>query len=64
MSRLTNYFQDVRTEMKHVSWPTKHQALVFTALVVGVSVGVALLLGLADFVFSKALNMFISLTNY
>ncbi len=60
MSRLTNYFKDVKTEMKHVSWPTKHQAFLFTALVIGVSIVVALILGLADFLFSKGLDWFIS----
>ena len=37
MSRLTNYFKDVKTEMRHVSWPTKRQALVFTGLLLSFS---------------------------
>ena len=55
-----NYFKEVRAEMKHVSWPTQRQALVFTVLVAIASLVVALILGLADFVFTEALNWFIS----
>ncbi len=60
MSSLSNYFKDTKAEMKHVAWPTKHQAIVFTALVIGFSVAIALLLGFADFLFSKALAWFIN----
>lgn len=59
MSRLTNYIKDTRAEMKHVSWPTQKQAIIFTVLVIGVSIAVAILLGIADFVFSKGIDWFI-----
>ncbi len=45
--------------MRHVSWPTRTQALTYTALVVGVSVLVALFLGLFDYLFTEALNRFV-----
>ena len=57
---LITYLKDTRAEMKHVSWPTQRQAMVFTALVVAFSVIVALVLGFADFVFSRGLDWFIS----
>jgi preprotein translocase SecE subunit len=60
MSRFIEYLKDTRAEVKHVSWPTQRQAIVFTALVVVFSVAVAILLGFADFVFTEALNWFIS----
>lgn len=59
MSRLGNYLRDTAAEMKHVSWPTQSQALVFTALVIGVSVIVALFLGAFDYIFTGILNVFI-----
>lgn len=59
MSRLIAYLKDTRVEMKHVSWPTQKQAVAFTALVVVFSLLVALLLGLADFIFTEGLNWFI-----
>ncbi len=60
MSRLIDYLRDTRAEVKHVSWPTQRQAIVFTVLVVIFSIAVAALLGFADFIFTEALNWFIS----
>ncbi len=59
MSRLINYLKDTQTELKHVSWPTQRQAIVYTVLVIGISILVGLLVGLFDFAFSKGLNWFI-----
>jgi len=60
MSRFTTYLKDTQAEMRHVSWPTQRQALVFTALVVCFSIAVALILGFADFLFTRGLDWFIS----
>jgi len=60
MSRFIDYLKDTKAEVKHVSWPTQRQAMVFTVLVVAFSVVVAMLLGFADYVFGEALNWFIS----
>ena len=54
-----NYFKDVRAEMKHVSWPTRRLTIVYTAVVVGVSLGVAIYLGLLDYVFSAILKQIV-----
>ena len=45
--------------MKHVSWPTRKQAIVFTAVVIAVSLLTALYLGLFDFVFTGILRLVI-----
>lgn len=60
MSRFIDYLKDTKAEVKHVSWPTQRQAMVFTALVIVFSVVVAILLGFADFIFTEGLNWFIS----
>ena len=60
MSRLTDYFRDTRAEIKHVSWPTQRQAIVFTILVIALSLVVAFLLGGFDFLFTRAIDWFIS----
>jgi preprotein translocase subunit SecE len=60
MERFINYLKDTRAEMKHVSWPTQRQAIVFTVLVIAFSIIVSLILGLADFLFTKGLDWFIS----
>lgn len=57
--RLITYLRDTRAELKHVSWPTSRQALIYTALVIAISILVALFLGLFDVIFTEALNWFI-----
>jgi preprotein translocase SecE subunit len=59
MNQFINYLKDTVAELKHVSWPTQTQSIVYTALVIGVSIGVSLYVGIFDFVFSKGLNWFI-----
>lgn len=59
MSRLGNYLRDTQAEMKHVSWPTKMQATIYTALVVGVSILVAFFIGAFDYIFTDFLTVFI-----
>lgn len=56
---LANYIKETKAEMSHVNWPTKNQTINFTLLVVGVSVLVALILGLSDYVFTQLLKLFI-----
>ncbi len=59
MSTFINYLKDTIAELKHVSWPTQKQAMVYTILVVIVSVFIAIFTGLFDFVFSKGLDWFL-----
>lgn len=59
MSRFINYLKDTQDELKHVSWPTHGQAMVYTALVVGISVFAALFMSGFDFVFTHGLDWFI-----
>ena len=47
-----NYFQDVRAEMKHVSWPSRRTTIIYTIVVVAISLATAIYLGLLDYVFS------------
>ena len=57
MSRITNYVKDTQAEMKHVNWPTRQQTIRFTVMVIAVSLVTAIILGIADFVFSKLLTL-------
>ena len=56
MSRISKYFKDTAAEMKHVSWPTQSQTIIYSALVIGVSIFVALFVGAFDYVFTQILN--------
>lgn len=55
MDNFIKYIKDTQSEMAHVKWPTSQQATVFTTLIISVSLFVALLLGLFDFIFSDVI---------
>lgn len=59
MSRLVQYLKDTRGELQHVSWPTRRQALAYTALVILISVFTSLYLGFFDRLFTLALERFV-----
>jgi preprotein translocase subunit SecE len=50
------YLKDTRGELRHVAWPTRMQTIVYTIFVALISVGVALYLGLFDFIFTSGLS--------
>ena len=54
--KVTEYIKETRGELKHVSWPTRKQAIAFTAIVIGLSIFVAAFLGIFDFIFTEALS--------
>jgi preprotein translocase subunit SecE len=56
---MPNYFKDVRAEMKHVSWPTRRLVVVYSAVVIVVSLATAVYLGLLDYVFSTVIRAII-----
>ncbi len=60
MAGIFQYIKDTQGELRHVAWPTRTQTVVYTMLVAMLSVGVALYLGLFDFLFTTTLTRFIS----
>ena len=56
---LITYLKDTQGELKHVSWPTGKQTVIFGIVVVLISVFVSLYLGLFDYLFKLALGKFI-----
>lgn len=59
MEKITKYIRATTIELKQVSWPTQQQAMLYTALVIGVSVAVSLFVGLFDFIFAKGISTLI-----
>lgn len=51
-----NYLQEVRAEMRHVSWPTRKQAVIYTIVVIVLSLLTAGYLGLWDYIFSLGIK--------
>ena len=59
MSRITQFFREVRAEMAKVVWPTQRQLIVYTLVVIMVSVIMAVFLGLLDLGFQTLLTKYI-----
>jgi len=53
------YIKDTKGELKHVSWPTRKQAVQYTILVIALSVLIAAYLGAFDFLFTKMISWII-----
>jgi len=56
---LVNYLKETKEELKHVSWPTKKQVIIFTVMVIIISVFVAYFLGIFDALFVRILGRII-----
>ena len=56
---LITYLKDTQGELKHVSWPTRGQAIGFTIVVVLVSVFVSFYLGFFDYILKMVLAKFV-----
>ncbi|OGG45124.1 preprotein translocase subunit SecE [Candidatus Kaiserbacteria bacterium RIFCSPHIGHO2_01_FULL_50_13] len=50
------YIKDTRGELRHVAWPTQMQTVIYTTLVIAISLFVAAYLGLFDFLFTSGLE--------
>lgn len=60
MQNLIKYLQATLAELKQVSWPTQQQAIMYTALVIGISAVVAMFVGAFDYFFSGFIKQFIN----
>ena len=56
--RIKLFFQESRQEFNHINWPTFAETRKLTLIVVVMSLGVALFLGVLDFVFGRLLETF------
>lgn len=63
MNSFLDYLRGVRAELTHVSWPSRGQAVAYTALVIGISVITAFVLGAFDFLFTFGLEEILRVTN-
>jgi len=59
MNKVINYFKSSLEELKKVTWPTRPQALRSTAIVIVMSVGIAVFLGVLDYIFTFAFQYFL-----
>ncbi|OGZ41376.1 MAG: preprotein translocase subunit SecE [Candidatus Ryanbacteria bacterium RIFCSPHIGHO2_02_FULL_45_43] len=59
MSRLIAYIKESKREMVKVNWPTRRETFISTAIVIGISLGVAAFLGALDVFFQFLLRTFV-----
>ncbi len=58
-NRLTRYFKETWYELKKVSWPTRREAINLTLMVIAVTVFLAVVLGLMDWLFKSGLALLV-----
>ena len=61
MHKATNYFTEVRSELKKVEWPKREDAVKLTVTVVVMTIIVGLFVGALDFTFARLLEYFLSI---
>jgi len=59
INRIVKYLKESKEELKKVSWPDKKTLRNHTLLVIGISLGVAIFLGIVDFILTKIVQIFI-----
>lgn len=58
-NRVFRYFKESKDELRKVTWPSRKEAIKHTLIVIGVSVAVAVFLGLADYLMNLGLEQLI-----
>ena len=54
-----DYFKQVRAELRHVVWPSREMTIMYTIVVIAISVAVAVYLGMLDYLFSLVIKRFV-----
>ena len=61
MSKVGEYINETKTELKHVIWPSRRQTFYYTVIVIVLSILIGYYLGFWDFIFSQVLQKIIAL---
>ena len=56
-----DFIRDVRSELRKVNWPSQHETINLTAVVLAFSVAVGLFLGGIDFLFQELFRFLLGL---
>lgn len=55
-NKLISYFKESKDELKKVIWPSRSETVKYTLLVMAISVGMAIFLGILDFGLDKVVE--------
>ncbi len=58
-TRIKRFFEEARTEFRHVNWPSRAEAIRLTVIVIAIALGLALFLGFFDWLFSNLIKSFV-----
>jgi len=58
-TRIKRFFEEARQEIRHVNWPTRGEAIRLTAIVIFISLGLAVFLGFFDWLFTNLVKSFV-----
>jgi preprotein translocase subunit SecE len=58
-NKIFRYFKESKDELRKVTWPSRKEAIKHTLIVIGVSISVAVFLGLADYLLNLGLEQLI-----
>lgn len=59
MNSILTFLKEVRIELAKVSWPTNKQIVLYTLIVIGVSLFFAVILGALDIFYEFLVNKFL-----
>jgi preprotein translocase subunit SecE len=57
MATPISFLKEVRAEMSNVSWPSREQTIRLTSVVIGISLIVAIFIGILDFLFTNLMTL-------
>ena len=59
LKKLSDYIKDSIAELKKVTWPTRKQTVNYTLLIIGISLGLAVFIGIIDYILTQGLQLVI-----
>lgn len=59
LNKIITFLKEVRVELKKVNWPTREETTKYTAIVIGLSLAVAIYLGAFDWLFTFLIQSFV-----
>jgi len=58
-NQFTRFYNETRSELRKVVWPSRREWINLTILVIATSVGVGAILGIIDYIFEKLIMLFV-----
>ena len=59
--RIKRWFKETAGELRKVSWPTREEAIALTRIVLIVTIIMAAILGILDFIFARLVGLLVNI---